>query len=183
MRGLYERRRQAGSRPGVAGRSDVGLTLLELVIASTIFTVVAMAVAYTLTRGMEHRRNSSRSFVAMSAFRDLAAEIQNTANQPTNLSTLEGIGSVYKKFHNVSRSFADGAGAIRVTCHADERSVPADLGGPQDLNFDGDAADNLSNQSGGSDLKLVPLTLFATIGTGNSAQTITLHRLIAVSSD
>ena len=71
------------------------------------------------------------------------------------------------------------AGEISITCHANETAVPLALGGPQDLNFDGDAADDLASAQGGADLKLVPLTLTLTFESGGATHTLSLRRLIA----
>ena len=56
--------------------------------------------------------------------------------------------------------------------------MPAVFGGPQDLNYDNDALDDLGNISNGSDLKLVPMTLTLTFLDGSVTQTMTVHRLI-----
>jgi hypothetical protein len=61
--------------------------------------------------------------------------------------------------------------------------VPAELGGPQDLNFDGDAQDNLTAVGSSVDLKLVPMTITVTFGDGSPQQTIVAHRLIGKTTD
>ncbi len=165
---------------GSSGDGREGLTLVELTVSITIFTIIAVAVAFTITRGMQHRLQSFESYLAINAVRDILADIQETANRPQNLAKQEGIASIYAKYHNQTFPVANvPTASISVTCYADEATVPAFLGGPKDLNFDGDAQDNLGNQSNGTDLKLVPLTVTLTIGQGNMQQTLVRHRLIS----
>ena len=56
--------------------------------------------------------------------------------------------------------------------------MPSTLGGPQDLNYDGDSFDVLNNVSAGTDLKIVPVTLSLTYTVENVTQTMTIDRLI-----
>ena len=74
-------------------------------------------------------------------------------------------------------------GQITVNCAANETLVPSVLGGVQDLNLDGDTADDLANLSGSVDLKVVPVTLVATFPQGGATQTITVHRLVAKTTE
>ena len=100
----------------------------------------------TLVNGMKHRQESPRSFLALSALRDKVAEIQDTANLPQKLENQEGVGAVYAKYHGQTFTVCQlPSSEITVICFADETSVPGYLGGPQDLNFDGDPDDNLDN--------------------------------------
>ncbi len=159
--------------------SSKGLTLIEIVISMSIFLVFVLPVAITLLRGMEHREFSFQNYRAMNSLRDKAAEIQETANLKQDLAAQEGIGAIYAKYDNKTFSIPEvSGGQISVTCFADEATVPTALGGPQDLNFDNDAQDNLGNQSNGTDLKLVPMTLTITFGDDTPQQTLTIHRLI-----
>ncbi|MFN0058831.1 MAG: hypothetical protein ACKVX7_10280 [Planctomycetota bacterium] len=129
---------------------------------------------------MKLRRDLFQYNQAISSLRDLVAEIQGVANQPDDPVAQEGIGAVYALYHN--RSFvADGLtnGVILVTCHADERNVPAVLGGPKDLNYDSDAEDDLGDVLASTDLKLVPVTLTVTFGTGSEMKSLSIHRLFS----
>ena len=156
-----------------------GLTLIELSVSMTIFVVVSVAVAFTLVRGMEHRRQTFDSYLAVNALRDKMAEIQDIANRPQDLTKKEGIGAVHARYQQQTFTIPEiDAGQISVACFVNETTVPAVLGGPQDLNYDGDAQDDHANQSNGSDLKLVPMTIAMTLGTGNTTRTLTIHRLI-----
>ena len=163
-----------------------GMTLVEITVAIVVFTVIAIPVSFTLVRGMAHRMHVFQQYLALSALRDLAAEIQETANSPLDLSQQMGIGAVFDKYDG--QTFTAPAlqnGQITVTCYADEVLVPAALGGPQDLNFDGDPDDDLGNQSNGTDLKLVPMILTITYDDGNTSQQVTfdMHRLIGKTTD
>jgi len=156
-----------------------GLTLVEIVVALGLFSVMVLSVAFTLVRGIEHRRQSFLVYRATSALRGLMAEIQDTANQPQNLSAGTGIGAIYGKYHGKTVAAAGlPSGQIVVTCYPNEMTVPSNLGGPQDLNLDGDAGDDLGNLSAGTDLKIVPLTLSITYTSGLSTLTTALDRLV-----
>ena len=74
---------------------------------------------------------------------------------------------------------------MSIVCFANEAAVPPELGGPQDLNFDGDADDDLANQSNGTDLKLVPIILKMTFGASvaGDRQSLTVYRLVSKTTD
>ena len=157
---------------------------MELTVAVTLFTVVTSAVAITMTGGVRARRQSFESYRSITTLRDLLAEIQNTANLPQDLVKDEGIGAVYGKYHDSVRTITTvPQGSVTITCFPTESTVPAVLGGPQDLNFDGDAEDDHGNISNGTDLKVVPVRLTMTFGEGNMSQTITIHRLVTKTTD
>ncbi|MBN1443152.1 MAG: hypothetical protein JXA90_10605 [Planctomycetes bacterium] len=161
-----------------------GLSLVEVAMAVTLFALISVSVSMTLAKGIQHRQQSFQRYQAMSALRDLLAEVQETANQPQDLTLQQGIGAIYARYHGQAVAVPEiPGGQISVTCHGDETAVPAVLGGPQDLNFDGDALDNLANQSNGTDLKLVPMTLTVQFGEGVEAQSLTVHRLVCQTSD
>jgi type IV pilus assembly protein PilV len=161
-----------------------GLTLVEMVVAMSVFSVVALGVGLTLVRGAESRQESFLHFRAINALRDFLAEVQDTANKDFDLSALEGIGSIYSKYGGKSSSVTSlPSGSIAVTCYADETSVPTALGGPQDLNFDNDAADVLSGVSAGTDLKVVPMQLTLSFVEKGVTQSITIYRLVTRTSD
>ena len=157
-----------------------GLALLEISVSIALFGLIVLAGVITLMTGVEQRRQSFLAYRATQAIRDIVADMQETANLPQNLANNEGIGAVYNKYHNQTFTLADlPSGQLSVTCHADEASVPAALGGPQDLNFDGDAQDNLGNASAGTDLLLFPMTLTVQYAEGNETFSVTAHRLLA----
>jgi hypothetical protein len=129
---------------------------------------------------MAQRDESSESYRAVSAVRDMIAEVQEIANLDQDLANQVGIGAIYSRYHATSRAVPGlASGSIDFTCFANEATVPAILGGPQDLNFDGDAGDDLGNQGAGTDLKLVPMRVTVTFANGNS---LTMHRLIGKST-
>ena len=156
-----------------------GLTLVEVVFSLVIFTIISLAVFMTLMRGIDYREQSFQMYRALNAMRGTIADIQETANQPQNLANQVGIGAVYNRYHNQTLPIGDlPSGQVAITCYPDETSVPAAFGGPQDLNFDNDALDDLGNLSAGTDLKLVPMTLTLTFVEGGVDQTLIVHRLI-----
>jgi len=166
------------------GRRQDGLALLEVTMALALFVAVGMGAYFTLLRAVQQEGTSHEEHLAMAAVRDLAAEVQETANRPTDLSRGEGIGAIFTRFHR--RSFAAAnlpGGTIAVECFANETTVPALLGGRQDLNFDGDSDDDLANQSSGSDLRLVPMELRVDYGTPPERRSLILRRLLTKTVD
>jgi len=170
--------------PSTTANPESGLTLLEVATSVSIFAILVLSVSMTLVRGVQHGRQSFQRYVAMSALRDMVAQMEETANKPEDLQKQEGIGSIYTKYNTRSYSIADlKSGQISVTCYPDEKTVPTKFGGIQDLNFDGDAGDDLGNLSSGTDLRLVPITLTLTFQEDNQTQTVTLDRLITKTAD
>lgn len=175
--------RRFRKRGGKASRQN-GLTLVEVAIALSVVTVVATAALSTTLAGMQHRRQSSAVYDAVSALRDLAAEMQEIANLPEDVVNGAGVGALYTVYGGLSRSVPDlEAGQITITCFANETAVPALFGGPQDLNFDGDAGDDLTSLVGAVDLRLVPATLVCTFTDAGATHTVTLDRLFANTAD
>ena len=166
------------------GNPESGLSLVEVAVSMGIFTTLILSVFMTLLRGMEHREQSFDAYRAISALRDIVADIQETANLPQDLTAGVGIGAIYLKYNGQTFAVPDvQSGQIIVACYPNETAVPAILGGPQDLNFDGDANDDLGNASLGTDLKLVPVTLTLGYTSDNVARTMVIHRLITKSTD
>lgn len=158
---------------------EQGVSLVEVAIALAVFTTIALAVSMTLMRGIDHREQSYQMYRALNAVRNVVADIQDVANQPQDLVAGVGIGAIYSRFDGATITIDDlPSGQVVIDCFADEANVPAVFGGPQDLNFDNDAQDDLGNVSNGSDLKLVPMTLTLTFLDGSVTQTMTVHRLI-----
>ena len=155
------------------------MTLLELSIALAIMSVVIIASGVTVVASMRDRRESSDRYAAINAARDLVSEIQSIANVDTNLGAKVGIGAIFNRYHGYKQSLPGVAnGVISVECFGDETSVPIELGGPQDLNFDSDAHDNLTSVGGSSDLKLVPIRVTVSYGESNPRESFTVRRLI-----
>ncbi len=156
-----------------------GVSLVEVVMALAVFTMISLAVSMTLVRGIDHREQSYQMYRALNAVRNVVAGIQDVANQPQDLAAQVGIGAVYNRYDGTTVTIDDlPSGEVAIDCFADEANVPAVFGGPQDLNFDNDAQDDLGNISNGSDLKLVPMTLTLTFVDGSVTQTMEVHRLI-----
>ncbi len=166
-------------------KREEGFSLIEAVIGLGVLSVVMLSSGFTVLAGIEQRRDASEYTLAYASLRDLAAEIQMTANLDINLGSQEGIASIYARYHNSIHQVPGLPGAqVTITCFPNEATVPVELGGPQDLNYDGDAADNLGNQSNGTDLKTVPLRAVATITVDGTTHTLgTIHRLITVTVD
>jgi hypothetical protein len=161
-----------------------GLTLVEAAASISVFTIIALVVGLSLVRGMEHERQSFEYYQALAALRDFIADVQETANLDTNLSAQEGIGSIYAKYNAKTFTISTlSGGQIAVTCYPNEATVPSALGGVQDLNFDGDAADNHGGAAAGSDLLLVPMTFTLTYNGVSGSQTIVLNRLVTQTTD
>jgi len=161
------------------GEGASGLALVEIMVSLSIFAILVLSVSLALVHGIRQRRESFQFYRALSAIRDKVAEIQETANLPQDLANNRGIGAVYAKYHSKSFAVPDlPSGQVTITCYPDETSVPAVLGGPQDLNFDGDPDDNLGNISNGTDLKLVPLILVCTFVDNATPSSVAMHRLI-----
>ena len=176
--------RNLQSRTLTTRPSSSGFTLVELAVAGVILVVLTLAVGTTLVQGIKQRRESLGSFQSLIGVRDVLAEIQETANLPQDLTVQKGIGAIYQKYHGTTIPVPDlPSGEVTITCFPNEAQVPAILGGPQDLNFDGDAADNLGIQSNGSDLKLIPMFLDVTFDGGGFQQLFTVHRLVTRTAD
>ena len=146
------------------------------------FTLVT-AVAGLGTRATETMRTTHggirRSFPRIRVLRSCVAKIQATANNTGALESGAGVEALYGLYHDqaiVPEGMPDWT--IQITCYADETTVPSVLGGPQDLNFDGDAQDNLGGIVNGVDLKVVPMQFVLTHGNTGAAQPITAYRLI-----
>jgi hypothetical protein len=138
----------------------------------------------TLLAGSRAQDESESFSLALRAVRDVCAEIQEQANQPNNLPQFEGIGAVYVTHNGTTRNVAVlPAGSVTITCYADEATVPAVFGGPQDLNFDGDSNDNLAGQSNGSDMQLIPAEITVSFTDDRGTVTQTFHRRFAQTTD
>ncbi|MCA8962830.1 MAG: prepilin-type N-terminal cleavage/methylation domain-containing protein [Planctomycetes bacterium] len=156
-----------------------GLSLVEILIALTVFGAFLLATGTTLVGGIAQRRYTFNSYQTISVARNFLADVQEIANMPQDLIADQGVGALYKLYED--RTFTTNVipnGQITVTIHANETSVPAELGGPQDLNFDGDANDDLDNPAAGTDLVLVPMEVTISFGAGSEQGSITIYRLI-----
>ena len=100
---------------------ESGLTLLEVAASVSIFAVLVLSVSMTLVRGIQYREQSFQRYVAMSALRDMVAQMQETANEPEDLQKQEGIGAVYTKYDSRKYAVAKlSSGEISVTSSHDE---------------------------------------------------------------
>ena len=166
------------------GGDEAGMMLIEVVMAAAIMVLVLMAAGAVVTQDMLHRREFMRSYRALVGLEDFLADVQATANLSEDLTAGTGIGSLYQRFHGQTVSIPGiPSGRIMVTCYADEATVPPELGGPQDLNFDGDAEDNLGGQAQGMDMKVIPMRLDLIHGTGNELTSTTVYRLVGKTTD
>ena len=165
-----------------ATRREAGMSILELLIALILGIVMLSAVSFTLLHGFRQRTHAFETYVGMSDARSLIAEIQQLANLPQDLAAREGIGAIFTVYNGAEVEFEDTGTVATITCFANETSVPADLGGPQDLNLDGDADDNLDNASAGTDLKIVPISIDVEFQTMDGPQTFTISRLITATA-
>lgn len=160
-----------------------GFSLVEVATSLTVLSIIVVSMGMSVMAGIDQRREALENYRALTSLRDLAAEIQGIANLDQDLASQEGIGAIYSRYDGQTVTVPGITnGQITITCYPNEATVPTDLGGPQDLNFDGDDDDNLGNVSAGTDLKLVPMTLRITFGDA-SDRTVDLHRLITVTRD
>lgn len=166
--------------PNSEARSpEAGMTLLELSIALAILSVVIIASGSSVVTSIRDRRASSDRYAAINAARDLVSEIQSIANVDTDLGSKVGIGAIYGRFNGYKQTLPNlSNGVITVQCYGDEDSVPTELGGPQDLNFDSDAQDDLTSVAASGDLKLVPIVVTVTYGETTPQETFVVRRLI-----
>lgn len=176
-------RRSAESRSSArsAGRVDeAGVSLLELVISLSLFVGISLATHASLLSGMKQEGESQSEYLAFVFLRDAMAEAQDIANRPYNPGLSEGIAFLWQRYDNLTRSLGGlENGVLDMRVFANETAVPAEFGGPQDLNFDGDALDDLDNALGGPDLKLVPIQITVSWLEATTTRTITLQRLVA----
>ena len=170
--------------PRTRDERAAGFSLIEVVFAAAIFATALMTTGLTLLQGARSQDESDSFTRAVRAVRDVCAEIQDQANLPQNLPLMRGIGAVYASHHGTTRTIADlPGGTLTMTCFANETSVPAILGGPQDMNFDGDAQDNLGGAANGSDMQIVPMVLTVRFTDERGTVTQTYHRRFTQTTD
>lgn len=149
-----------------------------------LFAVLVLSVLMTVMKGIVHRRQTFNGYLALQALRDQIAAVQETANAPEDLVNGLGIGALFGNCNGQTVYFPQlPGGQIAISVFANEATVPAVLGGPQDLNFDGDAGDDLTGLGSSVDLKLVPMTFVATYTDEGVPYTLVEHRLITRTSD
>lgn len=166
-----------------------GLTLIEVTISFAVFVIMVLSVSMTLVEGMRQRQATFEWYQAMRGLRDTMAEIQENANVDQDLTANVGMGTTYLRYNaqtllsKIAKLRTDTTTThtlpVGVTVFPNELVVPGKFGGVQDLNFDGDSADDLGNASAGTDLKLIPVEITVTYTESNQTRTITLPRLVA----
>ncbi len=170
--------------PWVYSDRSEGLSLLEITISLSLFAIVILASGETLLRGVEQSEDSFSKFQLMLAIENKIAEIQDIVNQPNDYSKKMGVSSVYAKYEGTWSNFTDlPNGKIYTRCFADENTVPAILGGPQDLNYDNDSLDNLQSSAGGLDLKLIPMYIYASYVEDGNTYSYWTYRLITKTAE
>jgi prepilin-type N-terminal cleavage/methylation domain-containing protein len=157
-----------------------GFTLIELTVSVTIFALALMSTGLTLLHGVRHQDETVISSNAVRAVRDFFAEVQEIANQPQDLGTYQGISAIYEVYNGMVRTVPElPGGTISIIVYSNETNVPAVLGGPQDMNFDGDAGDNFGGVAAGTDMQIVPIALTITYTDERGPTTATYYRRIA----
>lgn len=169
-----------------------GMSLIDVTAALALFAGLALVVSSALVTSLQGGGSTWRSSVAMSVLRDRLAEIQETANTdmanvyPTYHGAWSGSGTTFSV-----PDLPDGQ--LTIVCYKNETSTPAgnnlsgrsddttapiptELGGPRDLNMDGDANDELGPTA--DDAKLVPMTLTLTWTENGLTQRISVNALI-----
>lgn len=168
-----------------ASRSDQrGSSLIEVMIACSLLSMLMLGVAGMFFAELRHMETCKVSYEALTALRSFLADAQGIANADEDLANQQGIGAVYNRFHGKTLpapNFPEGR--ITIKCFADEATVPGELGGPQDLNFDGDSEDNLGGQTNGYDLRLVPMMCLLTYRARNQTLSIPGYRLVSKTND
>ena len=159
-----------------------GFSLVELLIAMTILTITLVSAGVTVMAGSHTQNESEINSKALRAIRDLCAEIQEAANRENDLFAMTGITGLYVNYHGTTHDIPEIDGTITCTCFPLEMLVPGELGGPQDLNFDGDSLDDLS-ESSGTDLRLVPMRLTITYRDDRGPLTRDYYRCFTQTTD
>ncbi len=139
--------------------NESGFSLVEVLIASTILMVSLVTTGFTILSGVHSQDEAEISSTALRAVRDLSAELQEAANIENDLFAMLGISGLYENYDGATRTIPElPNGTIAIRCFAQEALVPTELGGPQDLNFDGDVGDD-HTLSSGTDMRLVPVQM------------------------
>lgn len=172
------------NQPPAPSEGEAGFSLIEIVFAAAIFATALMTTGLTLLQGARSQDESDSFTRAVRSVRDVCAEIQEQANLPQNLPLYQGIGAIYAAHHGTTRTIADlPNGTVTITCFANEATVPAILGGPQDMNFDGDDDDNLGGAANGTDMQIVPMVITVSFTDERGTVTQTYHRRFTQTTD
>jgi len=160
-------------------KSQTGASMVEVAVSMGVLIVVLLSTGFGLMRSYAFRTESFDAYRAMVLTRDMIADAQERANLPQDLVNDEGIGAMYAYYNLREFPLIEMPGTtVRVSVFADEAGVPAELGGPQDLNYDGDSQDDLSNASNGTDLKTVPMRFELLTSASAPAVSMTIYRLV-----
>jgi prepilin-type N-terminal cleavage/methylation domain-containing protein len=162
-----------------------GLTLVEVVIAMTVFTVLTMMLAAGMQTAIMGGEQAWRQNLAMSAARDRIAAIQSFANADTSVFPSQGLANVHAAFNDTTVPIPGlPQGTVKVVFFINETEIPAVFGGPRDINLDGDAGDGSTTVAGnpplpGSDAKLLPTVITVQWSDGpGGLNTLTLHHIL-----
>ena len=154
------------------------MSLLEITAGLVLLSVMVMSYGMTLVHGVEQRRETMIVHQAMVILRDVVAEIQDVANRDPDFTTGDGVTALYSEYNGQTLTDLALRGVeIDIVVYADEANVPLELGGPQDLNLDGDSADDLGNESNGTDLLVVPMEFTLVYQESGFQYTLTRYRL------
>lgn len=174
---------ESEARPRVRPR-EAGFSVIEVTVAAAIFALALMSTGLTLLHGSRHQAESAMISDSLRAVRDVCAEMQELANRSQDLTSYQGVGAIYMLYNGLERPVPGlPNGTISVTIHGNEALVPLELGGPQDLNFDGDAADDLTGLAAGTDLEMIPCVLTVTYTDERGTMSETYHRRIVRTSE
>ena len=161
-----------------SARACRGTTLIEVVISMTIMVIAIVGLLSALTASTRLTEANVQQALKKNIAREIQEEVRNMvweydADTPYTLASQDYTGfdamvAFYSQAANQSYYFSERtrlddsqqAGAshvVTVTLYTDENDVHAELGGPQDLNADGNLADLSSPTAGEYDLLMVPV--------------------------
>jgi prepilin-type N-terminal cleavage/methylation domain-containing protein len=165
-------------------RRQGGFSLIELTVSVSIFAIALMSTGLTLLHGVRAQEESITYSDSLRSVRDVYAEIQQISNQPQDVTKFQGISAVYTLYNGLTRAVPELPGGT-MTCvvFANEAAIPVELGGPQDLNFDGDANDDLGGSADGTDLQLIPFQLTVSYTDDRGTITQIFYRRIGQTTD
>lgn len=136
------------------------LSVYEVTALMGVLCFVAIVIAVAGMESFERRQASAQVYFTQSLLGEMLEEIQEVADAPAHAGRKMGIGAVCDRYDGRKFFPAELPGArILVKCYRNEATVPESLGGPQDLNLDGDVIDDFSPRTSGTKLRVVPIEL------------------------